>query len=281
MKKQAKRFLVLLLTVFLVSVTAQPALAASAVKSPVVTQVQYKAHSSDGNNVVKFARNKYGLVTKKVTFGPDGTVQLKVVYAYNAKGLVKSATISEFGSKMAAVAYTYNSANQLTKRVTKFANANLTITAKYAWKNGRVSKSVTTYSGDSYYPDGTKITETYNYNSKGNLSWKDIVNSKDPKASGYDKFAYDKNGYATKVVYKTGYANGQGSCVRKYVYKNGRPVKYRDTDYSNGETYPDTVRTITWKTVSIPNTFAKIVGEQQKEIINGYSTQTLYLWLDY
>ena len=273
--KQGRRWGVCLLAAVLAFacffVTPRP-VEAAAVQTNVVKQVKHKSHNGEGYFVTKLAYNKMGLVSMMGRYDLAGKLQLKTAYKYDASNLVKSAVIYEYGTRMATVAYTYDSKKQLTKRVTKYTNAPITITAKFGWKNGKIVQCVTTYQGDCYYPSGTKITETFAYNSKGVLSRRDTVNSSDAKAGGTEKYAYDAKGNLKKFVYKTGYPNGRGTTVRTLVYKNGLLVKYRDSDTINPGDEPelDQIRYITWGKITASSKVSEIAARQQTEILNDY-----------
>lgn len=263
--------------------SVQPAFAAT-VKANVVTQTSFKVKLGDSNSYSTFTQkykyNSKGLLINETTYTPEGTVQYKIDYKYNSNNLVKSATVSEFGKKMATVSNTYNKKNQLTKRVTKGVSYDYSITVKYTYnKKGVLTKSVQTFTNDSYMPGGTKITTTYKFNSKGVLSKMTVKNDAYKDFNSTRTYTYDKNGFLKKYTYKG--ASDSGYLTRKLTYKNGKLTKYQDTDHFEGNTYKDNARTVKTRTISVTKARSAIVSKQQQEIINkGYGTD-IYLGYDY
>ena len=246
---------------------------AAAVKVSVVDQIRYPSLSDLGDVVVSFKYNTKGLVTEMREYDHgDQQSFYKITYSYGDNNLVKTEKVSQGGGgSVYKLTYSYNTDNQLTKRVRKYSDGE-THTEKFTYKNGKVSKVVTTYKGCYDIPDGSTKTVKYSYNDKGVLS-RIETSSSYSKEKQSNTIKLNSNGFVTRYNYSDYHM------TRKYyTNKDGSLRKYKDYIIDT-TTRTDDPRRITTKTVSVAKSRSAIVQKQQEEIINRGYGQDFYLGL--
>ena len=275
MKKKTALLLFLLLSCILLS--GLPAQAAKKETVDVISKMTFPFFTGKGTISVTFKYTKNGLLKSKTVAPPAGTdvPQTKTTYSYNKDNLASTSYVYENGKKIVKVTYGYNKNHQLISRKTVSLTDSVKITVKYTYKKGILSSAVSTYTGTKFTPTKT----TFTFNKKGELTKTVMKGSDGGSFSNTTSYKYDKNGYMKSSSYSG--SDGKGSTSRKLTYKNGRLVKYQDTEIAGDQVFKDNARNITWKSISVPSAAADIVTRQQKETINTILPFSLLLGNDY
>ena len=223
----------------MVAATPEAAHASGKTKVWVVTKDQLK--EGGYTETIAFAYNKNGLLkNSKHTF--DESVSTRNVYKYDSKGRLKS-SINVWGSGPSdrdTTTYKRNSKGYVTKSIEKIGSQSYVMTFSYNSK-GKLTKLNT--------PEGYA---KYGYNKKGRLTSKSLE-------WATDKLKYDKKGRIKAVI-----RIGDDSTKEKATYTSGRVSKITVYDADGAK---QSVRTFTYKKVSVPKKYAKMVKAQQAALI--------------
>ena len=197
---------------------------------------------------MKYGYNKKGqLISEKGTdSGTKSTVAFK--YKKNRIASFESTSQSRYASSASSGTVTYNAKGQLKKISCKGSSP---YNLKYAYNDaGQVTK-------ESGKRSGSKVLQTFTYNSKGRMLTA-------ASANRTDTMKYDSKGNIKSVTTKFGrFDLFQGY---QYTYKDGRATTRGIKYTKEGNTYYSV--NIKYKQITVPQKFAAQVKAQQYALMN-------------
>jgi hypothetical protein len=128
----------------------------------ILKKMKYIATDGTLLNYTIYNSDKLGNITEEVKYKPDGDIDFKYEYVYDASGKCIEERIILSEKSFTSITYSYDEGRNITEKLTKDNNGKILSFNKYSYQNGLLAEEI----NDS---KESKVRKTYSY--RNNLIW--------------------------------------------------------------------------------------------------------------